>query len=202
MKLDITKTHKGRPATDVHGLYHWLFCELTLEHNYNIEEELLKDSVWTATDNFNPSSTHQRFIANRNNSEMLTKFCNDFYSFKEQLIDWATSDNQSLFSSRWYLGAAHYKNVCAFNIEIYKDIAGFSMPPHLDNSHVMLQAIINLTENQTGTEMYASDSQSPIYQASTEKNKGMAFLNNSGAVHGIQNVTQDRYILYASIILK
>jgi hypothetical protein len=35
-----------------------------------------------------------------------------------------------------------------------------------------------------------------------EKNKGIAFLNNSGAVHGIQNITQDRYILYASVILK
>lgn len=202
MKLNITSNHKGRAPGDVHGLYHWLFCELELEHNYDLVSELSNDQVWAASKNFNPFNNNQRLIADRSQSGILAEFCNDFHSFKDQLINWAASDNQKLFSSRWYMDPAHYKNVCDFNIEVYKDTAGFSMPPHLDNSHIMIQAIINLTENPTGTEIYTFDSREPFYQAPTQKNKGLAFLNNSGAVHGIRNVTQDRYILYASIILK
>ena len=85
------------------------------------------------------------------------------------------------------------------DVGINKDTVGFSMQPHLDNSHVVVQTIINLVDNPSATEIYEFNDTTPKYQMSTDVNKGVTFFNNPGAVHGIRNITRDRYTLYAAV---
>ena len=79
---------------------------------------------------------------------------------------------------------------------MYRGQGGLAMDIHLDNSHVMLQAVINLSDNETGTEMYAVDSTEPTFTMTGKKNHGIMFFNGPGALHGIRNVNKDRHILY------
>ena len=71
---------------------------------------------------------------------------------------------------------------------------------HLDNSHVMLQAVINLSDNETGTELYSVESDKPTYAMTGRRNHGIMFFNGPGTLHGIRNVNKDRHILYYGIM--
>jgi hypothetical protein len=71
---------------------------------------------------------------------------------------------------------------------------------HLDNNHIMLQLIVNLTDNDSGTEMYDIVSSDPYHRVTGEKNKGIMFLNGPGALHSIGNINKDRYILYSAVM--
>ena len=83
--------------------------------------------------------------------------------------------------------------------KLFKDLPGLNMDTHLDNSHIMLQSIINLTDNDVGTELFSIDSDKPIYTMTGKRNRGIMFFNSPGALHRIKNVTKERYIFYSAI---
>jgi hypothetical protein len=76
------------------------------------------------------------------------------------------------------------------------------MQPHIDYDNIILENIINLTDNPTGTRFYSIGNTDPHYTASTKKGQGVMFLNTAGALHSIQNNSRDRFILLSMIKLK
>ena len=108
-------------------------------------------------------------------------------------------DTSNRIRNNWLSNLDYYINESHFKSSIIKDLPGFKMTPHLDNYHVMAQLIINLQDNCTSTKFYSFNSTEPFYVAPTKKYQGIMFLNKPGAVHDIDNITKDRYMLYASI---
>lgn len=121
---------------------------------------------------------------------------------QEEFIRLAKGEHNEYVSTRWYKDVEHYVNDPGIKTvsTIYRDQAGFEMGIHLDNSHVMLQAVINLSDNETGTELYGIDSTQPTYAMTGQRNRGIMFFNGPGALHGIRNVNKDRHILYYGIM--
>jgi hypothetical protein len=79
---------------------------------------------------------------------------------------------------------------------------GFEMSPHIDNYHIMVQTIINLTENgDVGTEFYSPSKKLPYYAGSGALNTGTSFFNTHGSVHGIRNIDKPRFILYTAVYI-
>ena len=194
MELCINRTYEGRALTDVHTMYDWLFWDIELKHNYDLSAELVKPTIWHDNHEF---KTACRYCADINQSEILLDFCNDFAKLKNQLIELAAG--YECFTYRWWKDIDYYLPKMNIDVGINKDTVGFSMQPHLDNSHVVVQTIINLVDNPSATEIYEFNDTTPKYQMSTDVNKGVTFFNNPGAVHGIRNITRDRYTLYAAV---
>ena len=79
---------------------------------------------------------------------------------------------------------------------------GFSLPPHLDNSHVMAHIIVNLVQDQANaTDFYYFDQDDPVYRAPTKKHHGVLFANTPGAVHALNSVLNPRWIWYAQLLI-
>lgn len=195
MNLKVLKTHQGRASTDVHGLYDYLFWDVKLEHNYNLTEELLRTDIWHCYDGF---ENNQRYSIVLDQSPLLKEFCSEFKQVKDQLLDLAAG--YECFNYRWKRDLAYYRERTHMAVTINKDVAGLTMTPHLDNNHIVTQTIINLVDNPSSTELYEFNNSTPIYQMPTEENYGVTFFNNPGAVHGIRNITRDRYTLYAAVV--
>ena len=107
----------------------------------------------------------------------------------------------TLVKMRWYRDLQYYQDQLRPWAEIMVDSAGTAMNPHLDNSHIVVQLIVNLADNDSGTEIYSINSPDPIYKLTGEKNKGIMLFNSPGALHGINNVNRDRYILCAGLTI-
>jgi hypothetical protein len=75
------------------------------------------------------------------------------------------------------------------------------MDIHCDNSHIVLQLIVNLTDNDAGTELFDVTSSDPYYTMTGQRNKGIIFLNGAGTLHSIRNINKDRYTLYSAIMI-
>lgn len=119
---------------------------------------------------------------------------------KEQILDIAL--NHPITKPRFNRPRQHYQNHAGWFSMILKDLPGFEMSPHIDNSHVMCHMIVNLLQdNQTSTSFYCIDSPDPVYSAPTKKNHGILFVNTPGALHSIGNVTAERWILYSSVVI-
>ena len=100
------------------------------------------------------------------------------------------------------MSADEYQQRTQWLATIYKDQAGFAMTPHLDNSHVMAQMVVNLLQdNDTATEFHYFNELSPCYRAPLKKNHGVIFLNTPGSVHSIANVNKTRWILYGGLLI-
>jgi hypothetical protein len=121
---------------------------------------------------------------------------------QSEFIRLAKGEHDAHVRTRWYRDVEYYVNDPDIKTvsTIHCDQAGFEMGIHLDNSHVMLQAVINLSDNETGTEMYAVDSTEPTYAMTGQRNHGIMFFNGPGTLHGIRNVNKDRHILYYGIM--
>lgn len=195
MQLNILKTHYGRASTDVHGVYEYLFWDVKLTHNYTLTEELNRKDIWHDSEGF---GSCQRYNLIPKKSQLLDNFCQEFEKFKDQLLDLVTQ--YKCFKYRWFRDIEYYRNKTSARVIINKDTEGMFMRPHVDNNHIMVQTIINLVDNTSGTELYEFNNSTPIYQMPADVNKGVAFFNNPGAVHGIRNITRDRYTLYAALV--
>lgn len=192
MVLKILNTHQGRPKNDVHSLYEWLFWDVEIVHDYDLSAELQRNDIWEHRE-------VKRQFANFEKSLVLKTFFDEFQCLKNQFFNLVSSEQ--CFKYRWYKDQDYYADRISMIGEVFKDLPCHVMRPHLDNSHVVLQTIINLVDNPSSTDIYSFDESLPIYRSSRKKNQGITFFNNPGAVHGITNETDDRYILYSALVL-
>ena len=181
MHLNVSDPFHVQSSTDVHRLYDYYFWEVSINHGYDLKNELSRQEIWYCNYSFGGK---ERFNPDIDKSPVLKTFAEEFSTqFRDIFLNLAMSN--PLTKTRWFKNIEHYREKTSM---------------HLDNSHIVLQSIINLTDNQAGTELYNFDSTTPVYQTTGEINKGILFFNSPGAVHGIRNITNDRYTLYAALV--
>ena len=204
MTINIIKTHHvphGHGAFN--GTYDHLFWEVELvdsaTDSEDFQQRLNRDDIWQVGI---AGQGIKRLTYLPESDPVLDHLVQVPVQQQEQFIRLAKGVYNEQVSTRWYRDVEYYVN--SSNIRttstIYRDQVGFAMGIHLDNSHVMLQAVINLSDNETGTEMYAVDSTEPTYTMTSRRNHGIMFFNGPGALHGIRNVNKDRHILYYGIM--
>ena len=204
MTINIIKTHyvpHGHGAFN--GTYDHLFWEVELvdsaTDSEDFQQRLNRDDIWQVGI---AGQGIKRLTYLPESDPVLDHLVQVPVQQQEQFIRLAKGVYNEQVSTRWYRDVEYYVN--SSNIRttstIYRDQVGFAMGVHLDNSHVMLQAVINLSDNETGTEMYAVDSIEPTYTMTGRRNHGIMFFNGPGALHGIRNVNKDRHILYYGIM--
>jgi hypothetical protein len=196
MKLNLGNEIIYRNKDDVNNLYPQVLWDLSLDCDLDISAELSRDDIW---DYSTVLQGVGRARYNRN-SDILNNFCAEFAFFKESILTAAYNVKDGIFQFSWYKDFDFYLKTSHLVIAIFKDMPGFSMNPHLDNNHIMVQLVINLKDNCASTKFYPFNSKEPFYVSSTKQNQGAMFLNTPGSVHDISDVTEDRYILYASIV--
>ena len=190
--------HRTDPKKDVHNCYTYGYWNVELDFSdWDLSKELAREDVWRPEF---PGSEGRQTV-NPEGSDILNNFCQTFDQNKHMLVSQAFNDFNELFGYRWFKGLDFYINNTNILTTIFKDRVGFSCPPHLDNSHIILQLIINLMDNGTGTEFYDYLSAEPFAQGSSQQGQGVAFLNMPGSIHGVRNITQTRYILYSQITI-
>jgi hypothetical protein len=203
MKLTIGPENITNFAGDKHLLYTQVMWELTIEHDEDLLPELLRNDIWTISTAWNNQQLRSTY---NKTSEILNKFRTSFdQQIKQQILKriWSSPPGDARMGEQlrnsWRFPLDYYIKKSHFTTIIIKDMPGFKMTPHLDNHHVMVQLIINLQDNCTSTKFYPFNSTNPFYVAPTNKYQGIMFLNKPGAVHDIDNITKDRYMLYAVI---
>ena len=204
MPIKIIQTHYVRHGPDAcNSSYDHLFWEVELDEpatdHADFQQRFQRDDIWqvgiagqgikrlTYRPGSDPVLDHLVYMPRQQQSEFLRL---------------AKGEHDDHVRTRWYRDADYYANDpdVETTTTIYRDQVGFEMGIHLDNSHVMLQAVINLSDNETGTELYAIDSSQPVYTMTGQRNRGIMFFNGPGMLHGIRNVNKDRHILYYGIM--
>jgi hypothetical protein len=147
-----------------------------------------------------------RFSMGNPPPDSIHAFKNEFESLKYDILDQLYETGSEYIQQNWYRGLEYYKNNTKMTLNIYKDLPGFSMGSHIDNSHIMFQLLINLTDNDTGTAFHTpstwltpKSTDIPVYKGTGEQGKGLIFVNTPNSAHSINDVTKDRYIVYATI---
>lgn len=83
-----------------------------------------------------------------------------------------------------------------------RDLPSYSLSPHYDNNRVYGVVIINTTDNDNSTVFY-NENDEIIYTNSSEKGKGIFFLNTPKTKHSYTNNTnQNRYAVITTLHLK
>jgi hypothetical protein len=157
------------------------------------------ESALRCDDNFSVSKGHNNPLrCGFNGTGMVADFLAD--SQKDFLLNLVSQS--PVFQPRYVLPFDEYQKRAYWLATIYRDQAGFEMEPHLDNSHVMIQMVVNLLQdNNTSTEFYQFNESVPCYRAPLKQNHGVVFLNTPGALHRIANVDQTRWILYGGLVI-
>jgi hypothetical protein len=112
-----------------------------------------------------------------------------------------TDTGKAYFRKLWHRDLDYYVNSTKTVTVINHDAPGFAMDTHCDNNHIILQMIVNLTDNDTGTELFDITSSEPYYTMTGQRNKGIMFLNGAGTLHNIRNINKDRYTLYSAVMI-
>ena len=164
---------------------------LTLDSS-EFESELYND------DNFVVSKGHRDNLRSMyNGSGLVSAFLNE--SKQDFLLDLVSQS--PCFKTRFFKPIDEYRHDTSWFSSVLKDQPKFKMGPHLDNSHVMIQMVVNLMkDNETATEFYYTNEHEPCYQAPLKKNHGIVFLNTPGAVHSIVNPNNTRWIFYGGVL--
>ena len=199
MSIKIIKPHHyaSKSVAGVNGTYDVLFWEIELDtpltESDEFKKQLFRDDIWE------PGQAN-RLCYTTGRSSILDATVSIPDEHMSKFIH-TTANAGFLFESRWFWGAEYYSKHAGTHTmtKLFKDLPGLNMDIHLDNSHVMLQSIINLTDNNVGTELFSIDSDKPIYTMTGERNRGIMFFNSPGALHRIKNVTKERYILYFAV---
>jgi len=204
MTIHITKTHYvPHGPSAFNGTYDHLFWEIELvdsaTEDADFQNRLLCDDIWQVGI---AGQGIKRLTYRPESDPVLDHLVAVPGQQQEEFIRLANGKHDAHVRNRWYRNVEYYVNNTSVETvsTIYRDQAGFKMGIHLDNSHVMLQAVINLSDNETGTELYAVDGDEPTYQMTGRRNHGIMFFNGPGALHGIRNVNKDRHILYYGIM--
>ena len=207
MPINIIKTHYVPHRLLVSGAnsrtYDHLFWEVVLvdsaTDSVDFQQRLNRNDIWQMDI---PGPDTKRLTYQVGLDSVLDHVVAIPRQQQEQFVRLAKGDHDSYVRSSWYRDVEYYLNSPDIKTmsTIYRDQEGFEMGVHLDNSHVVLQAVINLSDNETGTEMYAVDSTEPTYTMTGKRNHGIMFFNGPGMLHGIRNVNKDRHILYYGIM--
>jgi hypothetical protein len=206
IKLGQIHIHKppGLTRNDpAYEAYDTMFWDVELIDAPDCWDELQRTDIWQAAPSAQGVKRHSCYTGHHD-SELLNRIGALPSAHQEQFIRAAeqgdTSTTYSHLRQLWSNKAEYYIQHCHTHSIIYHDEPGFEMNIHLDNGHIMLQLIINLTDNDSGTELYDITSTEPYYTVTGEKNKGIMFLNGPGALHRIRNINKDRYILYSAVM--
>jgi len=204
MPIKIIKTHYvPHGLTSSNSSYDHLFWEIELDdpatHTVDFQDRLLHNNIWQVG---KAGQGIKRLTYQPGTDPVLDHVVAIPEHQQQEFIRLAKGKHDAHVRTRWYRDVEYYINDVDIKTvsTIYRDQAGFEMGIHLDNSHVMLQAVVNLSDNETGTELYAVDSNEPKYQMSGQRNHGIMFFNGPGTLHGIRNVNKDRHILYYGVM--
>ena len=197
MNIEFTDIHKGDEKNFAFYFYNYEVWDVEYKWDDNLNEELEKElkrkDVW-----LNP---RKKLRSNYNGSSLVVdKICNDLIAQKNEILEYFDSYKPDYFKNQWVRGLDHYKKTSKMLVGIFWDQPGFQITPHLDNRHLIIQGIINLTNNESSTQYHSILSWDTVYTAKKERHTGSMFVNGPGMVHSIKNPNKDRYILYASII--
>jgi len=183
--------------------YDIVFWDVELVDAPDCQDQLQRTDVWQQDSAVQGKKRHQ-CLTGHHDSELLNQIGNLTQNHREEFIRAAGQADIELggdyFKKCWYRDVEYYVTHSHTFGVIFHDEPGFEMGIHLDNHHIMLQLVINLTDNDSGTEMYDIVSSEPYHKLTGEKNKGIMFLNSPGALHSIGNINKDRYILYSAVM--
>ena len=197
MNIIVHNSKQFLPESDLFEQYGFPLWEIELESEAvdqpEFRELLLQEENWqVSTEHHTP--LRSKFVG----QGIVRDFVNQ--DLKTQLLDIVCQD--SLFLARFPLSRNHYESRAVWHSGILRDKPEFAMAPHIDNSHVMIQIIVNLIKDcETATEFYKFDSSEPIYRAPVRCNHGVVFVNTPGALHSIKGITNTRYIWYAGVVI-
>jgi len=205
MHIKIGQRHVHRvnfPIKD-NSTYDVVFWDVELVDVPDCWDELQRSDVWEQAPAMQGAKRHS-CLSGHHDSDLLNQIGQIVQQHREEFIRTAVQADIDLdcnyFNKCWYRDVEYYvKHAHTFGV-IFHDEPGFEMGIHLDNNHIMLQLIVNLTDNDSGTAMYDIVSPDPYYKLTGEKNKGIIFLNGPGALHSIGNINKDRYILYSAVM--
>jgi hypothetical protein len=204
MPINIIQTHHvphGHSAFN--GTYDHLFWEVELVDSAtdgaDFQDRLLHNDIWQVGI---AGQGIKRLTYKQGSDTVLDHLVNLPGQQQQEFVRLAKSEHDEYVRTRWYRDVEYYVNSPDIKTvsTIYRDQVGFAMGIHLDNSHVMLQAVINLSDNETGTELYEIGSTEPTYAMTGQRNRGIMFFNGPGTLHGIRNVNKDRHILYYGLM--
>jgi hypothetical protein len=83
-----------------------------------------------------------------------------------------------------------------------RDLPEYSLPPHYDHNRVYGVIIVNTTDNKNSTVFY-NENDEIIYTNSSEKGKGIFFLNTPQTKHSYTNCTnENRYAVICTLHIK
>ena len=195
--------HKVTHPRHLNGMYNTVFWEVELVDAIDCSNELLRSDIWV--DHPTKIIPNQRTQCLKTDSDILTKILNLPDQHRAEFIRAAaqvdTDTRDAYFKKLWPMGVDYYIHNTKTQATVNYDTPGFAMATHCDNNHVVMQLIINLTDNNTGTEMFDIISPDPYYTMTGQQNKGIIFLNGAGALHTVRNVNKDRYTLYSAITI-
>jgi len=204
MPIKIIKTHYvPHGLASSNSSYNHLFWEVELDDpatsSADFQDRLLHNDIWQVGI---AGQGIKRLTYKQGSDTVLDHLVNLPGQQQQEFVRLAKSEHDEYVRTRWYRDVEYYVNSPDIKTvsTIYRDQAGFEMGIHLDNSHVMLQAVINLSDNETGTELYEIGSTEPTYAMTGQRNRGIMFFNGPGTLHGIRNVNKDRHILYYGLM--
>jgi hypothetical protein len=167
----------------------------TFDFNTTVDVEFT-DDMFAKSDQsefFNLPANRQFYV--NGSSIELDQMIKDNNSLLSIILPNVLKSQDKIFHDRWVTNAEDIKKCSNFYTRIVKDDHGLDMGPHLDNSFVIGNIILNLIDNKVGTKFY-SHGTDKTFIAPKEKNKGIFFLNTPGSLHSIKNDSnQTRYTL-------
>jgi len=196
MEIIVHKHFTIRSDADVLKQYNTPIWEVEIRSDVIDSPEF--ESVLRCDDNFQMNPGHNSFLRGAcNRTEAVADLLNE--SQQGFLLDLVSETPE--FKSR-YPRKDQYQTKTHWFADIIRDQAGFAMGPHIDNSHIMVQMVVNLLQdNTTATEFYQFNDSVPYYRAPLKRNHGVVFVNTPGAVHRIANIDQTRWILYGGLTI-
>jgi hypothetical protein len=204
IQLGQRRIHKVLQPSHLNGTYDNVFWEVELVDAPDCSNELLRTDIWIDNTTSNISCQRKQCQANCK-SDMLKEILQVPGQQRAEFLGAAaqadTDTNKYYFRQLWPSDLDYYVNSTRTATVINHDAPGFSMDIHCDNSHIVLQLIVNLTDNDAGTELFDVTSSDPYYTMTGQRNKGIIFLNGAGTLHSIRNINKDRYTLYSAIMI-
>jgi hypothetical protein len=185
-------------------MYDTVFWEVELVDAPDCSNELLCLDIWV--DNITSTISQQRKQCRVDcKSDLLKNILEVPATQRAEFLRAAAQADadtgKSYFRKLWPWDLDYYINTTQSATVINYDAPGFAMGAHCDNNHIVLQMIVNLTDNDSGTELFDITSDQPYYTMTGQRNKGIMFLNGAGALHNIRNINKHRYTLYSAIMI-
>jgi hypothetical protein len=201
MKIQVSEPFVGPESFYGQSLALWNVS--LIDYNIaTIENDLLHVATWRGNQPQGPLRLRIEYPL----PQSIEEFKNQIELLKNDILDQLFATGSEYITYRWYKGLEYYKEHATAEFQIMKDLPGFSMPPHIDNGHIMFQMLINLTHNDSGTAFHnpssfktATSTSTPVYVGAGEQGKGVIFMNSANSAHSIDYITKDRYILHFTI---